>query len=110
MAKTQRADLNTRDDYSANQVEKPLEMGPAPWTPGETCWYSLKTMAGLDIGRQILTVDEAVIDGSDLWQIAQYLAITANNYQQFSRVDALKEDVSPVIGRTKNDMGDIIAS
>ena len=104
-ARAQLVKLNALE--GSDQMDKPLEIGPAPWETGETSWYSVKASTGAEIGKRITTIKDAVIKGNDLWRIEHYLAIPIEASQLFSRVDALKEDFTPVSGSLKGREGGI---
>ena len=110
-AKAQLASLGVadNDEKEDNLFNEPLEIGPAPWIAGETCQYNLKSMAGMEIGKQIWVVDEVQNGDKNLWRVEQYYAVMLSDFQQFSRVDAKMENFVPVRGRTKNNLGDFQA-
>ncbi len=95
-AKNQLSKLETLDDG-----DRPLEIGPAPWEAGETCWYDMKTPANMSLGKMIMSIKSVAINGNDMWRIENYLVIAGENQSQLSRVDVLKNDFMPVSGIVK---------
>jgi hypothetical protein len=104
-ARAQLVKLNALDEE--DQMNKPLELGPAPWEAGETSWYSYKAATGVELGKRITTIKEAVINGNDVWRIEHYLGIPIQATQLFTRVDVFKEDFTPVSGSLKGSMSTI---
>ncbi|MCE5341729.1 MAG: DUF3108 domain-containing protein [Planctomycetaceae bacterium] len=85
---------------------KPLKLEIAPWRENEMLRYDLKTMANAKIGEIIYTVDNILrTDNNDICRIESYISVAANNTQQFTQVDARIDDMTPIYGRTKNQLG-----
>lgn len=83
-----------------------LQLEPEPWSDDETCCYSVKSMAGMEIGKNIWTIINAVIDGNDIWRIENYLTLPADGIQRFTRVDVNRDNFLPVSGVVKSAKGE----
>lgn len=81
---------------------KPLEIGPAPWETGETCWYGIKSPPTMSHVKMIMSVKSITANGNDLWQFANYLVIPTENQSQLSRIDVSKKDFMPVSGMIRS--------
>jgi hypothetical protein len=86
---------------------KPLEIGPAPWEAGETCWYGITSPPTMSHVRMIMSVKSLVINGNDLWRFENYIVIPTENQSQLKRVEVLKKDFRPFSGLVKGAWGNI---
>jgi hypothetical protein len=91
------------------QHVEPLTLNPAPWTDGEVMRLNLKMMTGMEVGTLLWTADAVKVNDKDAWRIEQRLFVTANNSQEYTRVDAEKDSFAPIFGRTVNELGDFHA-
>jgi len=90
------------------KVEKaePLANQPAPWSDGEVMKLNLKTQVGAENGTMIWT---AKLANKDLWRIESFIVVPMADVQQYTSVDARKDNFSAVRGETRNQMGDFKA-
>jgi hypothetical protein len=95
----------------SDKTNKTLKLEAAPWVDGETLRYDLNTMFGAKIGEIIYTVENLLrTDNNDICRIESYMNVAANNMQQFTQVDARIDNMTPIFGRTKNQLGDFEAN
>ena len=102
-ARFQLAKLNALDE--GDQTVSSLELIPAPWESGETCWYTFGTSVIENYGKMILSIRDANIDGKDLWRIEDYVIISGEGQSQFIRIDVLKKDFKPLSSLLKGILG-----
>jgi hypothetical protein len=89
---------------------KPLEIGPAPWQDGELMQLAIKTPAGGEAGTLIWTAETAKVEQKEVWRLQSYTVTVGFEMEQYTRVDAQRDDFAPITGRTKNQMGDFRAN
>ncbi|MBN1905963.1 MAG: tetratricopeptide repeat protein [Deltaproteobacteria bacterium] len=98
-AKIQLSRLGISDDGNR---DIPLEIGPAPWEVGETCWYGIKSPPTMSHVKMIMSVKNIIIKDNDLWRFSNYLVISTENQSQLSRIDVSKKDFMPVSGLVRS--------
>jgi tetratricopeptide (TPR) repeat protein len=100
-------DARTTPVTPAGDFTKPVKIEPAPWQDGEVMKMRVNTISGLEIGTLIWTAKSIQEAEKDLWRIESFMTIPISNMEQFTRVDAEKENFLPVFGRTnQNQLGD----
>jgi len=102
-ARAQLAKLNALDEE--DQIVTPLELGPAPWETGETCWYTFGTPAIKSLGKGILSIKDVTINGNDLWRIEYSVIIPGEGASTLNRTDVFKKDFKPFSGLVKGASG-----
>jgi hypothetical protein len=95
--------MNALDEE--DQIFTPLELGPAPWETGETCWYTFGTPAIKSLGKGILSIKDITINGNDLWRIEYSVIIAGEGASTLNRTDVFKKDFKPFAGLVKGAAG-----
>jgi len=83
------------------QLERPIEIQPAPWIDGEEMRLSIKTLAGLEIGSMTYMARLIEEHGRKVWEIKEDQVVTTLGFPMQARVTADPETFAPTSGSVK---------
>jgi hypothetical protein len=82
---------------------------PAPWKDGEEMILDLVSAANVSVGTMVWAAKETTFDNKPVWVITSDIAVPVAGFKQTTSVTADRDTFSPILGETKNAMGEFKA-